>query len=159
MDDAKASAIQGYNESYPTRQVFMTELDTSAMAHDLAHAALAKLARDVRLIDLRGVVSYTDYFVVCSGQNPRQTQAIAEHVMDVMKEKGYHRPRRKESDPEGTWLLLDYVDVVLHIFTPESRAFYRLESLWGQVPQSTIEDPVGADSEVPGESTPQHAGS
>ncbi len=129
---------------YPNSQVDMTKIDTSVMAHDLAHAALAKLAKDVRLIDLRGVVSYTDYFVVCTGQNPRQTQAISEHVQDVMKEKGYHRPRRRESDPEGTWLLLDYVDVVLHIFTPEARAFYRLESLWGQVPQESVEDDVHA---------------
>jgi len=119
----------------------MTDTDTRTIALELAHAAIDKVANDVRLIDLRGVVSYTDYFVVCSGSNARQTKAIAEHVVDVMQEKGYHRPRRKESDPDGTWMLLDYADVVLHVFTPESREFYRLESLWGQVPQEKIADP------------------
>ena len=118
----------------------MTQADTTALARTLAEVAIDKLARDVRLIDLRGVVSYTDYFVVCTGQNPRQTKAISEHVVDVMQEKGFKRPRRRESDPEGTWLLLDYVDVVLHIFTPEARDFYRLESLWGQVPQESFGD-------------------
>src|SRR5687767_5132628 len=100
-----------------TTKVPMTHTDTTALARGLAEVASDKLAHDVRLIDLRGVVSYTDYFVVCTGQNPRQTKAISEHVMNQMKERGYHRPRRRESDPEGTWLLLDYVDVVLHIFT------------------------------------------
>lgn len=122
----------------------MTNIDTTAMARQLAEAAIDKHAQDVRLIDLRGVVSYTDYFVVCTGQNARLTKAISENIVGRMQELGYHRPRRRESDPEGTWLLLDYVDVVLHIFTPESRAFYRLESLWGQVPQQTISDPAAA---------------
>lgn len=131
----------------------MTSTDTRALALELAHAALAKLAADVRLIDLRGVVSHTDYFVVCTGQNSRQTRAISDHVVEVMVEKGYHRPRGRESDPEGTWLLLDYVDVVFHIFTPEARAFYRLESLWGQVPQTPIEDPSGAGAEREGTTT------
>lgn len=118
----------------------MTQTDTTALAQRLAEAALDKHAKDVRLIDLRGVVSYTDYFVVCTGQNARLTKAISENVLDYMAKLGYHKPRRRERDPEGTWLLLDYTDVVLHIFTPEAREFYRLESLWGQVPQQTIED-------------------
>lgn len=118
----------------------MTQADTTALARHLAETAIEKLAQDVKLIDLRGVVSYTDYFVVCSGQNARLTKAIVEHVVDRMKELGHGRPRRRESDPEGTWVLLDYVDVVLHVFTPEARQFYRLESLWGQVPQETVED-------------------
>ena len=118
----------------------MTKTDTTLFARTLAEAAIDKLAHDVRLIDLRGVVSYTDYFVVCTGQNARLTKAISDHVVEVMQEKGYHRPRRRETDPEGKWLLLDYTDVVLHIFTPDARDFYRLESLWGQVPQEAIED-------------------
>lgn len=125
----------------------MTTEDSSALALELAHAAIAKLAQDVRMIDLRGVVSYTDWFVVCSGANARQTKAISEHVVEAMQEAGRHRPRRRESDPEGTWLLLDYVDVVLHIFTPESRQFYRLESLWGGVPQVSVADPAAGSSE------------
>lgn len=118
----------------------MTNLDTSAFARTLAKAAIEKLATDVRLVDLREVVSYTDYFVVCTGSNSRQTGAISDHVVDRMRELGYHRPRRRESDADGTWVLLDYVDVVVHIFTPQARDFYRLESLWGQVPQEVIVD-------------------
>lgn len=114
--------------------------DTTALAHALGQAVIGKHGIEVKLIDLRGVVSYTDYFVVCTGQNARLTKAIGEHVVDHMVKEGHGKPQRRETDPEGTWLLLDYVDVVLHIFTPESRAFYRLESLWGQVPQESLEE-------------------
>lgn len=121
--------------------------DTTALARQIADAAMAKLGTDVRLIDLRGVVSYTDYFVVVTGSNTRQTQAIAEQIVKQMSEQGHKRPRRREQDPEGTWLLLDYVDVVVHVFTPDARDFYRLETLWGQVPQETITDTLaGADA-------------
>lgn len=116
----------------------MTNLDTDAFARTLAQTALEKLATDVRLVDLRGIVSYTDFFVVCTGSNARQTKAITDHVMDRMKELGFGRPRRRESDVDGSWVLLDYVDGVLHVFTPDAREFYRLESLWGQVPQELI---------------------
>jgi ribosome-associated protein len=117
-----------------------TNPNTSDLARTLAQTALEKLATDVRLVDLREIVSYTDYFVVCTGSNSRQTKAISDHVVDRMRELGYHKPRRRESDLEGSWILLDYVDVVVHVFTPESREFYRLESHWGQVPQETITD-------------------
>lgn len=118
----------------------MTNPDTAALARTLATTAIEKLASDVRLLDLRDIVSYTDYFVVCTGSTSRQTKAITDHIVDRMRELGYNRPRRRESDLDGSWLLLDYVDVVVHVFTPEAREFYRLESLWGQVPQETIAD-------------------
>ena len=125
----------------------MQNSDTSALARTLAQTALEKLATDVRLVDLREIVSYTDFFVVCTGSNSRQTKAISDHVIDRMRELGYHKPRRRETDLEGSWVLLDYVDVVLHVFTPEAREFYRLESLWGQVPQETItDDPSKAEA-------------
>ena len=118
----------------------MQNPDTAALARTLAKTAIEKLATDVRLLDLREIVSYTDYFVVCTGSNSRQTKAISDHIVDRMRELGYNKPRRRESDLDGSWLLLDYVDVVVHVFTPEAREFYRLESLWGQVPQETIAD-------------------
>ena len=124
----------------------MKELDTAALARTLAKTAIEKLAADVRLVDLRGVVSYTDFFVICTGSNTRQTKAISDHMVDRMRELGHNKPRRRESDPDGSWLLLDYVDVVVHVFTPESREFYRLESLWGQVPQETITDDGAAQA-------------
>lgn len=118
----------------------MTDLDTAAFARTLAKTAIEKLATDVRLVDLREIVSYTDWFVVCTGSNSRQTKAISDHVIEQMKDLGYHKPRRRETDVDGSWVLLDYVDVVVHVFTPAAREFYRLESLWGQVPQEVIED-------------------
>ena len=118
----------------------MQDQDTAALARTLAKTAIEKLATDVRLVDLREVVSYTDWFVVCTGTNSRQTKAISDHVVERMKELGHHKPRRRETDAEGSWVLLDYVDVVMHVFTPEARDFYRLESLWGQVPQEVVED-------------------
>ena len=86
---------------------------------------------------MRGVVTYTDYFVICSGRNPRQTQTIAEQVRQKTKQDAQAVPMRVEGEGEGDWILLDYLDVVVHVFTPEARGFYRLESLWGQVPSET----------------------
>lgn len=128
----------------------MQNPDTAAFARTLAKTAIEKLATDVRLVDLREIVSYTDWFVVCTGANSRQTKAISDHVVERMKELGQHRPRRRESDTDGSWVLLDYVDVVVHVFTPEAREFYRLESLWGQVPQEVVTDDAAptADGEA-----------
>jgi ribosome-associated protein len=128
----------------------MQNPDTAALARTLAKTAIEKLANDVRLLDLREIVSYTDYFVVCTGTNSRQTKAISDHIVDRMRELGYNKPRRRESDVDGSWMLLDYVDVVVHVFTPEAREFYRLESLWGQVPQETIADDGSAAEPAPG---------
>jgi ribosome-associated protein len=82
---------------------------------------------------MRDVVTYTDYFVICSGRNPRQTQAIADDVRERLK-RDRVLPRRLEGERQGDWILLDYLDVVVHVFTPDARAFYRLEALWGEVP-------------------------
>ncbi|MCW2961475.1 MAG: iojap-like ribosome-associated protein [Thermoleophilia bacterium] len=139
----------------------MTNLDTAAFARTIAKTALEKLAADVRIVDLREVVSYTDFFVICTGSNTRQTKAICDHLVDEMRDQGFHKPRRRESDPDGTWMLLDYVDVVVHVFTPDARDFYRLDTLWGQVPQETITEdgaeavaPVEDDlSDIPDDST------
>ena len=88
------------------------------------------------ILDMREVVSYTDHFVIASGRNPRQTQAIAEEVQQQLKRDGLHA-RRVEGMRQGDWILLDYLDVVVHVFTPEARAYYRLEALWGQVPSES----------------------
>jgi ribosome-associated protein len=87
-------------------------------------------------LDMRDVVGYTDYFVICSGRNPRQTGAIVDEIREKLKQDGV-AARRVEGDRQGDWVLLDYLDVVVHVFTPEARRYYRLESLWGQVPSET----------------------
>ncbi len=83
---------------------------------------------------MRPVCSYTDYFVVCTGGNPRQTKAIYDEVRERLKADEGAIPHRVAGTDESTWILADYLDVVLHVFTPEARGFYRLEELWGDVP-------------------------
>ena len=86
------------------------------------------------LLDMREVVSYTDWFVIASGRSKRQTQALSEELRKQLKAEDKTIPARVEGQREGDWILLDYIDVVVHVFTPESRAYYRLDQLWGQVP-------------------------
>ena len=87
---------------------------------------------------MRPVCIYTDFFVVCSGQNPRQTNAIMDEVRSRLKHDERILPHSVDGAPEGTWIVADYLDVVLHVFTPEARAFYRLEELWGDVPSVEV---------------------
>jgi ribosome-associated protein len=87
---------------------------------------------------MEDVVGYTDAFVICSGQNSRHVQAIAEEVELSLKYDEGLLPKGGEGRREGDWILLDYLDCVLHVFTPEARVFYRLEQLWGQVPQRHV---------------------
>jgi ribosome-associated protein len=94
------------------------------------------------ILDMRPVCSYTDYFVVCSGRNPRQTHAIWDEVHVTLKQEQGLVPRSVDGEREGSWILADYLDVVLHVFTPDARSYYRLEELWGDVP--TVEHAVSA---------------
>ena len=109
------------------------------LAERIAEIASDKKAVDVRILDLRGVVGYTDYFVVCSGNTERQTKAIHDAIHTELKKDHALLPRRVEGDREGRWVLMDYLDCVVHVFTPEARAFYRLEQLWGEAPARTVE--------------------
>ena len=89
---------------------------------------------------MRPVCTYTDYFVICTGQNPRQTKAVYDEVHDRLKHDDERLlPRSVEGEREASWIVADYLDVVLHIFTPETRAYYRLEQLWGDVPSVELE--------------------
>ena len=87
---------------------------------------------------MRPVCSYTDYFVICTGQNPRQSGAIYDEVHTRMKHDVRLLPRSVDGHQESTWIVADYLDVVLHIFTPEARSYYRLEELWGDVPSVEV---------------------
>ena len=112
---------------------------TRHMAETAARAAAEMFARDVTIIDLREVVSYTDYFVVASAETERQTRRIVEEVLDKMRDEGY-RPRSRRVDEGTSWISLDFLDVVVHVFTDEARDYYRLESLWRGAPQERWED-------------------
>lgn len=108
------------------------------MATTAARAASDMFAKDVLILDLREAVSYTDYFVIASAETERQTRRIAEEVIEKMNEEG-HRPRSRRIDEGSVWISLDYLDIVVHVFTDEARDYYRLESLWRGVPQERWE--------------------
>ena len=105
---------------------------------ELARAAAGyaddRKARDIVEVDLRGVVSYTDWLVVCSGTSERQVKAIHDAIHKGMKDDHGVLPRRVEGVSESRWILMDYLDMVVHVFTPETREYYRLEQLWGEAP-------------------------
>ena len=104
-----------------------------------AHAADRK-AIDIVALDLRAVAGYTDFFVIASGNTDRQTKAIYDAIHKWLKDDHGLLPRRVEGVSEARWILMDYLDVVVHVFTPETRDFYRLESLWGDVPRRDFDN-------------------
>lgn len=95
-------------------------------------------ALDIIQLDLRGIVGYTDYFVICSGRSDRQVKAIHDAVHAGMKAEHGVLPRRVEGQSDSGWVLMDYLDVIVHLFTPETREFYRLEQLWGEAPVQAV---------------------
>lgn len=108
------------------------------IAQRAAAAADDKKAIDLKILDLRGTTSYTDFFVICSGNTDRQVKAIHDSVHLALKDELRLLPRRVEGLPEARWVLMDYFDVIVHIFVPEVREFYRLEELWGDTPRLPI---------------------
>ena len=121
---------------------------SNAAASALEPARLAELianyASDVKAIeivelDLRGVLGYTDYFVVCSGNTDRQTKAIHDGIHEGLTKEHQLLPRKVEGLSEARWILMDYLDVIVHVFTPEAREYYRLEQLWGEAPKRVVE--------------------
>jgi len=113
-------------------------IDSRALAERIAQIASDRKAIDIRVLDVREVVSYTDFLVVCSGNTERQTKAIHDAVHQELKDDEGLLPRRAEGVREGRWVLLDYLDCVLHVFTPEAREYYRLDNLWGEVPVRSV---------------------
>jgi len=103
-----------------------------------------KKAGETVEIDLRDVLGYTDWFVICSGNTERQTKAIHDAILEGLKHEHDLLPRRVEGLASADWILMDYLDVVVHIFTPATREFYRLEQLWGEVPAHRAEGTASA---------------
>jgi ribosome-associated protein len=94
------------------------------------HAADDKQAKDLIVLDLRKAAGFTDYFVICSGANARQVRAIADAVIESLSATGA-KPAHIEGYDRSEWILLDYFDFIVHVFAPDTRAFYGLERLWG----------------------------
>jgi ribosome-associated protein len=125
---------RGYTEiSEP--QGHTDTLSPLEQARRIAALCEEKLATDVAILDMRAVCDYTDYFVIASGRNARQTKAIHDEVYEQLKREHRLLPRSVSGVSDATWIVDDYLDVVLHVFTPETREYYRLEDLWSDVPK------------------------
>ncbi len=110
------------------------------LVRSISALAADKKAQDIVELDLRGVLGYTDYFVICTGNTERQTKAIHDGILRGLKDDAALAPRRVEGLGQARWILMDYLDVVVHIFTPETREYYRLEQLWGEAPMRLVVD-------------------
>jgi ribosome-associated protein len=108
------------------------------LADRIARIASERKALEIRVLDVRSMISYTDFFIVCSGNTDRQARAIHDAVRQEMKDVHGLLPRRVEGEREARWILMDYLDCVAHVFTPDARSYYRLEQLWGEAPSRTV---------------------
>ena len=113
-------------------------LSPERLATTIAAHAADKKASDIVLLDLREVAGYTDFFVVASGTSDRQAKAIHDGIHQGLKKHEGLLPRRVEGVREARWILMDYLDVVVHVFTPDAREYYRLEQLWGEAPRRAV---------------------
>lgn len=113
--------------------------DARALAQRIAELADDMKADDIVLMEVGSTVGYADWFVVCNGNTDRQVKAIHDRVVQGIKDEMRIPAKRIEGLPEARWVLVDFVDVVLHVFTPEAREFYRLDRLYGDVPSRPFE--------------------
>jgi ribosome-associated protein len=118
----------------------VARLPKSVMA--AVKAVQEKQARDVVVLDLRTAGGFTDYFLICTGQNARQIATIADTVQEHLREAFGERPALAEGVKKSEWVLLDYFNFVVHIFSPECRAFYGLERLWGSAERHEFQEAV-----------------
>ncbi|MFQ5752253.1 MAG: ribosome silencing factor [bacterium] len=114
-------------------------MTSKSLAKKIADLSLEKKATDVRILNLHPLTSMTDYFVICTGSTNIQVKAISDHIWQNLK-KDKIRPLHIEGLANQEWVLLDYVDVVVHIFQPHKREFYALERLWGDAEMEEVKD-------------------
>jgi ribosome-associated protein len=123
----------------------------TAMTPETILAAIIEMAFDRKAeeivsLDLRAMSGFADYFLICSGRSDRQCRAIHDAIHLGMKSDLGLLPSRVEGVSEGRWILMDYLDVVVHVFTPETRERYRLEQLWGEAPSTRPQEPAPTDA-------------
>lgn len=124
---AKTDAQRAGHEPAPIPEEVRTAVD----------AALGRQSSRVTLMDLRGLGAFTDFFVICTGNNTRQVQAIADAIEEALKAEG-RRPAHVEGYDRAEWILIDYFDFIVHVFMPDTREFYSLDRLWGTAPRSEM---------------------
>jgi ribosome-associated protein len=117
----------------------LSALETALLSAD---AADAKKAFDILVLDLRGLTYITDYFVICSGSNVTQIGAVSDWIGQTLARSG-KRPSHVEGGPEASWVLMDYGDVVVHVFDEQTRTYYSLERLWGDAPRVPVPAKAG----------------
>jgi ribosome-associated protein len=103
------------------------------LAQRIVDVASDRQAQDIVLLDISQIASFADYFVICSGTSERQLKAIVDNVVETLEREGFH-PVHTEGAPSSGWVLIDYGSVIVHVFAPEERDYYRLERLWGEAP-------------------------
>lgn len=113
--------------------------DSRSKALIAAEAASAKKAGDILILEVGPLISITDYFVICSGNTERQVKTIADEIFRDLAVQG-EKPYRREGEQEQRWILLDYLDIVIHIFHVEEREYYEIERLWADAPQVPFEE-------------------
>jgi len=106
-------------------------LEKIDIAKKITDAALEKQASDIVILDMQGICSFADYFVICSGESDRQLEAIADEIDDALA-KDHITPRRHQGSADSGWIIIDLVDIIVHIFSTEQREFYTLEEMWQQ---------------------------
>ncbi len=121
------------------------QADSRELATLAARIASEKQADAILVLDVRELITITDYFVIASGASERQAKTVTEEIVKELKERGV-RPVREEGEPGTGWLLIDYVDFVVHVFRQEEREYYRLENLWRDAPNVDWEQEPEASS-------------
>ena len=116
-------------------------MDSTTLANNVTELIFSKKGYDVRILDLKEVASFADYFVICSADSDTQVKAIADEIDKTLRDKGM-KCWHKEGYRALSWVLLDYVDVVVHVFKKDMREFYNLEKLWGDANIIEVEDPA-----------------
>lgn len=123
-------------------------LDAREIASLAAEAASEKKAIDIVVLDVAETLVITSYFVIATGNSDRHVRSIADEVEDVLRERAGMKPIGREGVREGKWILLDFADVVVHVFQAEERDFYRLERLWSDVPRLEVPTEAGVSASL-----------
>jgi ribosome-associated protein len=122
----------------PARARDADPMTPDELARAIVDYAADRKALDIVQLDLRAMIGYTDYFVICTGRTERQTKAIHDAIYEGLKSAHGRLPERVEGLPGARWILMDYLDVIVHVFVPDTREYYRLEQLWGEAPALAV---------------------
>lgn len=133
--------LAAYDRSAPRREVKTPPVTLHHLASRIAQCMFEKKAEDVKVFDLKGLTSVTDFFVVATATSELHVKAVADHIQSTLEDEGI-RAHHVEGYGGMTWILLDYIDVVAHVFQPSAREYYDLERLWGDARITEITDPI-----------------